>query len=132
MREEDKPRMARILDLDELMPIVQKMMDDAVIEKGKLDDLRRRVGMLVTNFVQRVWHGTTGEYLKEEKSVEYVWFTVGDERTCDICQSNHGRRFASMEEVMGDYPPHPFCRCWIEVETAIPAGELQWNPPTNW
>lgn len=109
-------------------------LENIEVEKISFSDIRRRVGMLVTNFVQRVWQRTQGEYLQGvEESIKYVWFTVGDDRTCPICEPNHGRSFKTMGAVMEEYPPHAQCRCWIEVEKDIrPMQRFQWTPPAGW
>lgn len=135
MEDSEIPRMAFVLDLDELMPTFHEMKKEALeIQKGKLNDLRNRIGMLVTNFVQKIWSQTQGEYLQAvEESVHYVWFTVGDDRTCEVCGSNHGKKFKSMNSVMNEYPPHANCRCWINIEENIrPMQRFQWTPPEGW
>jgi len=96
--------------------------------------------MLVTSFVQLVWSSTQGEYLKgvEEKKpaqVKYEWLTVGDDRTCPICEPKDGQMFYEMDDVMKDFPPHANCRCWIEVRKVMPIRPMQrfqWTPPEGW
>ena len=118
MDEPNIPEMAFVLELEGLMPTFHEMQKEALeIQKGKLEDIRNRVGMVVTNFVQRIWSQTQGEYLQAvEESIKYVWFTVGDDRTCEVCGSNHGKEFKSMGAVMREYPPHANCRWSCSVQ----------------
>ena len=107
------------------------------LEKLSFASIKQRIGMLASYFVQMVWSSTQGEYLAAAppEEIRYEWMTVGDDRTCPVCEPNDGKMFDSMETVMMQYPAHANCRCWIEVRKTMPYREgsrFQWTPPDGW
>lgn len=70
----------------------------------------------VTEWNRAASHATWRELLKSGVNKK-VWFTAGDDRVCDFCESNAamGEIGIAQEFFSGDlYPPaHPGCRCNI-------------------
>ena len=88
------------------------------IEKGwpSFKNIRWRLGLLVQDFISRLWSRTTAESAKEiEEDVEYEWVTMGDGNVCPICEPNSGKRFTQKEYDTLEFPAHYNCRCWAIV-----------------
>lgn len=52
----------------------------------------------------------------------YNWITDLDEKTCVICQEEHGRIRASIASWSIQPPVHPHCRCIIDFMETVEAG----------
>ena len=94
-------------------------MTETSIEKGwslSFKNIRLRLGLLVQDFVSRLWSRTTAESAKElEEDIEYEWVTMGDGNVCPICEPNSGKRYTQKEYDALEFPAHYNCRCWVIV-----------------
>jgi hypothetical protein len=73
----------------------------------RLEDLAEAV-------VWRTINNATQILASEAGAKELVWVTEIDEKTCDYCDGQSGRRYR-IGQFLPQIPAHPHCRCHWDV-----------------